>query len=67
MLRHKAWAFCVNQALTTSALCAVIEQVEKNTIWTFEQTQALELFNVYIPVRMTVIKLKSGGGRCIYV
>mmetsp|Transcript_11526 Transcript_11526/g.31413 ORF Transcript_11526/g.31413 Transcript_11526/m.31413 type:complete len:502 (+) Transcript_11526:120-1625(+) len=36
-------------------------EVEKGTVWTFEQTQALELFNVFIPVRMTVIKLKSGG------
>lgn len=36
-------------------------QVEKGSVWTFEQTQALELFNVFIPVRMTVIKLKSGG------
>ncbi|KAJ9529414.1 hypothetical protein QJQ45_013718, partial [Haematococcus lacustris] len=35
--------------------------VERGTIWTFEQTQALELFDVYTPVRMTVIKLKSGG------
>ncbi len=30
-------------------------------MWVFEQTQALELFNVYTPVRMTVIKLASGG------
>lgn len=36
-------------------------QVEKDSVWTFEQTQALELFNVFIPVRMTVIRLKSGG------
>ena len=38
-----------------------LSQVEKGSVWTFEQTQALELFNVFIPVRMTVIKLKSGG------
>ncbi len=36
-------------------------QVVKDTIWTFEQTQALENFSVYTPVRMTVIRLKSGG------
>jgi hypothetical protein len=30
-------------------------------MWVFEQTQALEIFNVYTPVRMTVIKLKSRG------
>ena len=33
----------------------------KDTIWTFEQTQALENFCVYTPVRMTVIRLRSGG------
>jgi hypothetical protein len=36
-------------------------QVEKDTVWIFEQTQALEVFNVYTPVRMTVIRLASGG------
>lgn len=36
-------------------------QVEKDTIWTFEQTQGLDFFCLYTPVRMTVIKLKSGG------
>lgn len=36
-------------------------QVEKDTIWLFDQTQALEDFFVYTPVRMTVIKLKTGG------
>mmetsp|Transcript_5307 Transcript_5307/g.11605 ORF Transcript_5307/g.11605 Transcript_5307/m.11605 type:complete len:498 (+) Transcript_5307:51-1544(+) len=36
-------------------------EVEKDSIWIFEQTQALEVFNVYTPVRMTVIKLRSGG------
>lgn len=36
-------------------------EVERNTIWTFEQTQALDFFNVFTPIRMTVIKLKSGG------
>lgn len=30
-------------------------------MWVFEQTQALEFFNVYTPVRMTVIRLASGG------
>lgn len=30
-------------------------------MWVFEQTQALENVYVYTPVRMTVIKLKSGG------
>lgn len=38
----------------------VVPQVEKD-VWLFEQTQAIEAFDVYTPVRMTVIKLKSGG------
>lgn len=33
----------------------------KDTIWTFEQTQAIDFFDVYTPVRMTVIRLASGG------
>ncbi|GFR43070.1 hypothetical protein Agub_g4077, partial [Astrephomene gubernaculifera] len=36
-------------------------EVERDSMWVFEQTQALELFSVYTPVRMTVIKLASGG------
>lgn len=37
-------------------------EVLKDTIWTFEQMQGLELgFDVFTPVRMTVIKLKTGG------
>ena len=36
-------------------------QVEPGKVWVFEQTQALENVYVYTPVRMTVIKLKSGG------
>lgn len=36
-------------------------EVVPGQVWIFEQTQALELFNVYTPVRMTVIKLNSGG------
>eukprot|EP00878_Enallax_costatus_P044281 GHUV01052723.1.p1 GENE.GHUV01052723.1~~GHUV01052723.1.p1 ORF type:complete len:120 (-),score=1.10 GHUV01052723.1:321-680(-) len=35
-------------------------QVVRGQVWTFEQTQAF-FFDVFTPVRMTVIKLKSGG------
>lgn len=35
-------------------------QVVKGQIWTFDQTQSFP-FAVFTPVRMTVIKLKSGG------
>ncbi|GLC37188.1 hypothetical protein PLESTB_000989400 [Pleodorina starrii] len=39
----------------------VRREIEKGSVWVFEQTQALDFFNVYTPVRMTVIKLASGG------
>jgi hypothetical protein len=35
-------------------------QVVKGQVWTFDQTQSLDVFEVFTPVRMTVIKLKSG-------
>ena len=36
-------------------------QIEKGVMWTFEQPQSLGFSNVTTNVRMTVIKLKSGG------
>lgn len=36
-------------------------EVVKNQIWTFEQPQSLGFSSVCINIRMTVIKLKSGG------
>ncbi len=36
-------------------------QVEKGLIWMLEQEQALAFGNVTTNIRMTVIKLKSGG------
>jgi hypothetical protein len=39
----------------------VCSQVERGSIWTFEQEQALGFSNVTTNVRMTVIKLRSGG------
>ena len=36
-------------------------QVERGSIWCFEQEQSLGGSNVSTNVRMTVIKLKSGG------
>ena len=35
-------------------------QVEPNTIWCFEQEQALSGINVVTTIRMTAIKLESG-------
>lgn len=36
-------------------------QVVPDTIWTFEQEQTFAFTNVSTVVRMTVVKLKSGG------
>ena len=36
-------------------------QVEPGVMWTFEQEQSFALTNVATVVRMTVIKLRSGG------
>eukprot|EP00890_Picochlorum_soloecismus_P001277 jgi/Picsp_1/214/NSC_00213-R1_protein len=36
-------------------------EIEKGVMWTFEQPQSLGFSNVTTNVRMTVIKLKSGG------
>ncbi|MBR8832325.1 MAG: hypothetical protein N5P05_002269 [Chroococcopsis gigantea SAG 12.99] len=39
------------------------QEIEKDTIWTFEQLQGI--FYVVVPIRMTVIKL-DGGGLLVY-
>jgi Domain of unknown function (DUF4336) len=39
----------------------VLRQVERGSIWMFEQPQSLGGSNVTTNVRMTAIKLKSGG------
>ena len=36
-------------------------QIDKGKIWTFEQEQALGFSSVTTNIRMTVVKLKSGG------
>jgi hypothetical protein len=46
--------------LKPALLLLLLLQVVKGQVWTFEQTQAF-FFDVFTPVRMTVIKLKSGG------
>ena len=38
-----------------------MSQVEKNRLWTFEQPQNLAFTDVTTSVRMTVIRLRSGG------
>lgn len=47
--------------LACFSCCFATLQVVKGKIWTFEQPQALGFSYVAINVRMTVIKLKSGG------
>ncbi len=37
----------------------ICKEVLKDTIWTFDQLQGI--FYVVVPIRMTIIKLKSGG------
>ena len=39
----------------------ICEQAIADTIWTFEQEQTFAFTNVSTVVRMTVVKLKSGG------
>lgn len=58
-----ATLLCITPALPhlPPATCCLPCQVVRGSVWTFEQTQALDFFDVYTPVRMTVIKLKSGG------
>lgn len=41
--------------------CTIRTEVIKNCIWMFEQEQALGFSSVSTNIRMTVIKLKSGG------
>lgn len=41
-------------------------ELEKNSIWLFEQPQGLGLSNVTANVRMTVIKLEATGGLWVH-
>ena len=38
-----------------------IMQVERDRLWTFEQPQNLAFTNVHTTIRMTVVRLSSGG------
>ena len=40
---------------------SIFLQIDKGKIWTFEQEQALGFSSVTTNIRMTVVKLKSGG------
>lgn len=48
-------------ALSNSAIAFIPVQVVPGQIWTFEQEQSLVGINVATTVRMTAIKLNSGG------
>ena len=41
--------------------CPCLPQVDKGRLWLFEQEQTLGGSNVTTVIRMTVLKLKSGG------
>lgn len=47
--------------LRQPAVLCCAAQVEPGSIWVFEQPQSLGFSNVTTNVRMTVVKLKSGG------
>ncbi len=47
--------------MPSSNTATVTVQVVPDVMWTFEQEQTFALTNVATVVRMTVIKLKSGG------
>jgi Domain of unknown function (DUF4336) len=54
------WRFWANVPIYPYRKRRTIRQeVLKNTIWTFDQLQGI--FYVVVPIRMTVIKLESGG------
>lgn len=44
----------------TNTIITLVSQAVKDTIWLFEQEQALGFSSVSTNIRMTVIKLKSG-------
>lgn len=44
----------------TNTIISLVSQAVKDTIWLFEQEQALGFSSVSTNIRMTVIKLKSG-------
>ena len=54
--RHPAMSLLTSPMSRKSVIQAV-----PDTIWTFEQEQTFALTNVSTVVRMTVVKLKSGG------
>lgn len=57
---HLALGTLLNPFTSFSPAPCTSVQIVKGQVWTFEQTQAF-FFDVFTPVRMTVIKLKSGG------
>ena len=70
------WRFWANVPIYPYSKRRTIRQeVIKDTIWTFDQLQGI--FYVVVPIRMTVIKLESGGllvyapvaptGECIHL
>ncbi len=54
------WRFWANVPIYPYSKRRTIRQeILKDTIWTFDQLQGI--FYVIVPIRMTIIKLESGG------
>ena len=58
--RDYNWRFWLNVPIYPySKRFTIRREVLKNTIWTFDQLQGI--FYVVVPIRMTVVRLESGG------
>ena len=54
------WAKLCRMHSPSYSACAPL-QVERDRLWTFEQPQNLAFTNVHTTIRMTVVRLSSGG------
>ena len=52
---------CDGWTTQSSVKDSATPQVERDRLWTFEQPQNLAFTNVHTTIRMTVIRLRSGG------
>lgn len=57
--KHRWWFWATVPIYPYSKRYTIRREVLKNTIWTFDQLQGI--FYVVVPIRMTVVKLESGG------
>ncbi len=57
--KHRWWFWATVPIYPYSKRYTIRREVLKDTIWTFDQLQGI--FYVVVPIRMTVVKLESGG------